>query len=480
MGILLFVAILSVDGDQVDPEALLGDPDPDRRVRGVRRIAREDDLRAAKTLLRLHADPDARVRLKALEALSGITDREAREWLLERGLGHPEPTAREMAARALGRMGERNAVPGLRRLLEDRSESVRVAAVASIGRLRAVEAADEVSRRLRRGRGWRVRAESCWSLARISGVEALPQLLAALGDRAPGVRGIALEAIEGISPGEGRSRAIDHLDDADWSVRCTACRILGRVGGKGAVAPLIDALDEAEGRTKRDVMGTLTKITGRALGADVAAWRVWWEANGPSWTGPTSIPERDEGRSSRERATYYDIPIWSDRVVFVIDLSESMQEPASAGAGETRAERAREELGGALAGMPEKSRFNVVRFRSKAEVLSPRPLRPVRGNRAAALRWIDDPGGATNLHGALELAIRSGGGDTVFLLTDGAPSSGTFKNKTEILDSVRRMTRFRKVRIHAIGIGSRAVSNRWRGLLEGLAAATDGECVIRD
>jgi Mg-chelatase subunit ChlD len=186
------------------------------------------------------------------------------------------------------------------------------------------------------------------------------------------------------------------------------------------------------------------------------------------------------GRSSRERVTYYDIPIWSDRVVFVIDLSESMQEPSAAGAGKTRAEQAQTELGEALDGMPDSSRYNVVRFHSRPEILSPRPLPPTRANRAASLGWIDAPGGATNLHGALEMAIRCGGGDTIFLLTDGAPSCGTFKNKTEILESVDRMTRFRKVRIHAIGIGSRAVSNRWRGLLEGLAAATDGECVIRN
>jgi hypothetical protein len=75
--------------------------------------------------------------------------------------------------------------------------------------------------------------------------------------------------------------------------------------------------------------------------------------------------------------------------------------------------------------------------------------------------------------------MRKGGGDTIFLLTDGAPSCGTYRNKTEILSEIGELNRFRKIRIHTIGIGSQAVSERWDGLLERLAEMTDGECVTR-
>ena len=79
------------------PRALLRDPDPDRRVRGVRLIAAENSVGAAKELLRLHGDPHRRVRGKGLEALAEISDPGARTWLIEVGLSERKPSARRMA-----------------------------------------------------------------------------------------------------------------------------------------------------------------------------------------------------------------------------------------------------------------------------------------------------------------------------------------------------------------------------------------------
>ena len=464
--------------DGPNGRALIQDPDPDKRVRGVRILAAENSYRAARALMHLHEDPHPRVRLKAMEALARITAPAARTWVIEVGLSHKKPAGRLLAARAVGLMKEHAAAPALVNLLGDRSSAVRAAAVVSLGRIGAMGAANEVSRLLRRDGAWEVRAEAAGAMALIRGPSAAADLEVALRDRDPRVRLAILEALEAAAPGAARQQAIAALSDPDWTVRCTASEILTRIGGKEAIGPLIGGLEKAEGRTIRDFSNALDKITGRRLGADSVAWRTWWDANGASWTGPARGGSRGGSPSSQERVTYYDIPIWSERVVFVIDLSQSMQEPS--GAGGSRADEARSQLGRALAGLPRSSRVNVIRFRSGAEALSPRPLRPTRGNQAASLQWIRDPRGGTNLHDALEMALRSGGGDTVFLLTDGAPSCGTFVNKTEILESLRRMNRFRKVRIHTIGIGSRLVSDRWGGLLEGLARATDGQCVIRN
>lgn len=479
MHLLMTVAILCLQAKGPDPEALLRDPDPDRRVQGARLLARQNSVGAAGRLLLLHGESHPRVRRIGLKALGEITDPEARVWLIEEGLSHRSGSARRMAALALGRMEERGAAEPLRRLLRDRSASVRTAALESLGRLGAGEVANEVSRLLRRDESWEVRAEAAGTIGRLLGSEALPDLQAALGDRDARVRLAALEGAERISPDAACHWAVRGLGDPEWIIRCTAAEVLARSGGKEAVGPLIESLEDAEGRSIRDILNALGRLTGRRLGRDPGAWKVWWEANGPSWEGPRGGGEQDRGRSSVERVTYYDIPIWSERVVFVIDLSQSMREPAAGGGGGSRADRAREELGRALESLPGSSRFNLIRFRSEAQILAPRPLRPCRANQAASLRWIDSPGGGTNLYDALEVAIRAGGGDTVFLLTDGAPSAGAFQNKTEILESIREMNRFRKVRIHAIGIGNRAVSRRWQGLLEGLAEATDGEFVTK-
>jgi len=59
--------------------------------------------------------------------------------------------------------------------------------------------------------------------------------------------------------------------------------------------------------------------------------------------------------------------------------------------------------------------------------------------------------------------------DTIYLLTDGIPSSGELTNADDILDAVLRENRIRQVVIHCISIGLNST------LLKDLAAMTDGE-----
>ncbi|MCZ6688349.1 MAG: HEAT repeat domain-containing protein [Planctomycetota bacterium] len=475
MGIFWVAVCVGLQGGAQD--SLLLEEDPDLRVRGIRLLAKEGTVRAARKLMALHDDPHPRVRRMLARGLGRIRNLEVRAWLVERGLGHPRATARRLAARAFGEAEDLTAADGLIDRVRDRDASVRESAVWALGRIRAQEASDEVARALRGDRSWKVRAAAADALARMLRHHAAPKIQAALMDDDPRVRLAALEALEQIAPGDARREAIGALEDPEWIVRCTGTEVLARLGTKEAVGPLIERLILASGREVRDLWKALQAITGRDLGADPEAWKIWWEANGPSWEPRQGTPRPGREESTRERVTYYQIPIWSDRVVFVMDLSESMNQKIG---GVARVDRAREELGRALAALPRSCRYNLIRFRSEPEALSPQLLRPSAANRIATLRWLGAPGGGTNIYDALDLAIRAGQGDTIFLLTDGAPSRGTYKNKGEILESIREINRFRKVRIHTIGISSHAVSTRWKGLLEGLASGTGGECVTRN
>ena len=313
----------------------------------------------------------------------------------------------------------------------------------------------------------------------------MPDLLAALEDGDGRVRLAALEALVLVDRGEGLRRAREALRDEDWRTRCTASQILARDGDAEAVAALIEGLDRAEGRTARDILFALQRLTEKDLGDDPTPWRSWWEANEARWRKPEAGEDGpvDHGPRTVTRkaaAKYYDIPVWSERVVFVVDLSESMGKKAPGAGDRTRADLAKEELRRAIVGLPKSARFNIVVFRTRPEVLASQPLRPTRQNAEALIQKMGKPSGGTNIFDALERAIRIGGGDTVFLLSDGAPSEGTFQNKTEILEEIESLNRFRKVRIHTIGIGSTDVSERWGGLLKGLAERTNGECVTRN
>lgn len=63
------------------------------------------------------------------------------------------------------------------------------------------------------------------------------------------------------------------------------------------------------------------------------------------------------------------------------------------------------------------------------------------------------PEGASNLHDALDAALRDGNVDTIFALSDGAPTAGKLLDADDILRAVRRLNRFRRIAIHADAFG---------------------------
>lgn len=66
-----------------------------------------------------------------------------------------------------------------------------------------------------------------------------------------------------------------------------------------------------------------------------------------------------------------------------------------------------------------------------------------------------------------------------FVLTDGAPSAGEKRGRSEILEAVAAENRYRKAVIHTVEIGGENVGKRWRGFLEQLSRSTGGRHVRR-
>ena len=245
-----------------------------------------------------------------------------------------------------------------------------------------------------------------------------------------------------------------------------ACRrgvieTLARMRGPEAIAALLDIFEGLEGEARGDVVRHLVAVSGAQHGTDVGAWRSWFAAHGgPAGPAPAAAPPPPAGRDSSQ-ADYYDIPIYADRVVFVLDTSASMEGP--------RLETAKRELMSAIFALPPETAFTVVFFNSGVgpwrNVLVP----ATDANKRQAMAFVDGlpAEGRTATSDALEAAFRFDA-EAVFLLSDGEPTVGRIVEPAGIVAFVTELNRGRAVTVNTIGIMTGP------GFLDRLAQANHG------
>ncbi len=201
-------------------------------------------------------------------------------------------------------------------------------------------------------------------------------------------------------------------------------------------------------------------------------WRRWWEESGAGFEVPEVVPERPpDTHGGASTASFYGVPVNSDRIVFVIDQSGSM---SSASGGRTNLDRAVEETIAVVEKLPKHARINVILFETNIHPWQ-KQLVPASTSRAALAKHLrsQKPTGGTNLYDGLEMALLTKDVDTIYLLSDGAPGSGKFVAHDDILREASRINRARKIAIHCVAVGFDSP------LLKELAAQNDGLYVRR-
>ena len=219
----------------------------------------------------------------------------------------------------------------------------------------------------------------------------------------------------------------------------------------------------------------LVAMTGAVFRADQPAeWRAFWEAERAKIA---VAPKRDpKAKSSPGTAasTFCGIPVTGTRVVFVVDLSGSMQWPMDEddGAGKkkrsVRLDFAKRELKRACDVLPANAQFNLVSFNGnpKAKAWKDDLVPANDKNRDAFKKYVDElrADGGTNVWSGMETALKIKSLvygsryettiDEMFVVSDGAPSVGDVQDPLEILRLVRESNRWAGVRINTIFIDS--------------------------
>lgn len=309
-------------------------------------------------------------------------------------------------------------------------------------------------------------------------------------------RHAAMEACSVALPASAREFAADLVEaalaDPEWPVRRAALAAAEALALPRLAAPLVARLEQEAERSalRREAARALRRITGAPLRDAPGDWRRWL-ADHPSIEPPTAGAAAElEARLARQERSgtggdFFAVPVRSDRIALVIDCSGSMGtrggstgftwgeiERGATGEPEgSKLDRACAAARRLLAELPATARANLFFFDAKVRRFAERAPELDAATRARIDRFLDaqTSGGGTNLHGALVAALDDPEIDTIFLISDGAPSSGTIRDPVRLRRDIARRNRLKGVVIHAI-----AFDGGDRELLAGLAADSGG------
>ncbi len=288
------------------------------------------------------------------------------------------------------------------------------------------------------------------------------------------------------------------LSDRAWQVRAAACDALVHLKTARAIPYLIKGLAAEEKRRgkkdwcRRVALGLgrgLRSLTGMDLPLEHAApWKSWWTQKGKNMRVRALGAPKDQGKGAAGvYARYFNIAVESDRLLFLVDASGSMarkvklkRKYAGIPNEAVKFDLVRKELSKVILSLPPTAAVNVIFFNQ--DVVPFRPMSPgnpglmpmTEANKEALLEFLNlaVPQGLTNLYGALDLALQVGRGrgkkkwkgryrsrtnpltfDTIYLLSDGAPTTGKVIDPDRILELVDRANAVKKVVIHTISFG---------------------------
>ncbi|MEZ6038051.1 MAG: VWA domain-containing protein [Planctomycetota bacterium] len=269
----------------------------------------------------------------------------------------------------------------------------------------------------------------------------------------------------------GVTLAGQYCDEKDWEVRSLAFRYLTRCRDAAAVPALIDRYGKEEGRLAWELDQALFAHTGTRCWSR-KDWQAWWRSNKDTFVLPHPDTIKAGGSSSGgSTASYYDIPLVSNRIAFLIDHSGSMRAQVGTDKKYTRLDAAKEKLAAVVEALPKTHQCNMVTFETGVHPMWKELRKLTDANRTEFLDAIKKIpfGGGTNTFGAVLEAFEDSEVDTIYLLTDGIPTSGTITDPGEILDELQRINRTRQIVVHCIAIGIDS------DLLKDIATITGGE-----
>lgn len=411
------------------------------------------------------------------------------EVLAKDGLRHPDPAVLLLTADILSMRADlapKACVAPLSRLLQHEDPDLMSRAVEGLvlanpealatlldGRLRGLDHNDPRA------------AELLWGLSNLedlpgSVLRQMPQWVASTS--AP----VRVQALNLLAKREAKQEyaawAQTALTDPHWSVRLAAVRCWESWRVAEGVPQLIEALGQEHGVVQTATQEALVGLTGMDFGYSASSWQSWFQEQGEEFAlpsleqlaqrSPQAVHDEGVGMQTISQRRYHGLVVNDGGSMFLLDASGSMQEDFDAERNQYQVYA--ESLLQTLGGLGSEARFGLMLFSGDAQLWRMELAANRHENLDAAAQFLGQAslGGPTDLHDALLTALAVADVETLYVLTDGAPTSGLIRDTESLLHVVARANRHLGARIHTIDIGAEPSE-----FLQRLAEENGGQCV---
>jgi HEAT repeat protein len=473
----LLAAALLLTADLAQSLQDLKSPEEKERRAAVQALAKEGSKQAWTAVVGALSDPQAMVADEAQLQLKECTAADARMLLLgKEGIGSGEENLRLRALEVLKSWkGALEAAPILK-LAADKNVDLRRAACTAL-ELRAGDC-DERGRKSAlavlgnlqsKDKESEIRARAFLAAYALAGEGGTELLLAAGKSADPLVLAASVGMLQHSSDAGAWTRREALAKHAHRIVRRAVVADLEQIPSAEAVDLLVRMLqDEKDLRLSWSIAEALEAHTGVRNGIVTASWIQWWSGVKADWKPEDKRkPERRKAGDYEGTAVFAGLPVISDRVVILFDMSGSMWEPRADG--KTRKQVVEIELERTLKALPTVARFNLIPYTRQ-------PIPFEKGLVAASpdkvkqgIEWFRGlkDAGKGNVWDALVLALSDPEVDTILLFSDGAPSGGKRWNVELIGESFAERNRLRHVALDHVLVGApRGLIGAWKRISE--------------
>jgi von Willebrand factor type A domain len=253
-----------------------------------------------------------------------------------------------------------------------------------------------------------------------------------------------------------------------FGVRRAVVDALVRLDRLSAVGELIHFLVDVQGEARADILKYLTAITGQNFLNDSKAWASWWRQHQETFVLPPPGARAVMQVAAADTPYYYGLPIYAQKLVFVLDTSGSMSQF-------NRLETAKRELSNAIRNLNEDSQFAIIVFNGIVDVWQRKLMVANEVHKKTAITFVQSQAAHadTASYDALEAAFAFDA-EAIFFLSDGAPTSGKIVAPGDIINTITTGNRSRRESIYAIGLAPGPADSPMEWFMKTLAEQNSG------